>query len=400
MDPRSPSEGSARTSFPLLDSEPPTRSRRQRLIIPAAAVVVAALVAGLLWLKPWSSQAQPAAAQLPAGARAGRIVSLTASQDLVVSRTDGSHLVRLPALDQVGQNVTAALDNRYISLGDGQIVTTEGRKPAMARTKIYPFVSNMQGVFGTEPFSDHDQDLLALVSSNDVYTKNTVSEISLATGKSAALGVADQVAGDWQSAGAFVSVGVPVSPIAAMQAKALPDASVQLRTTGRPPVLLGTAATFARELGLPRKTPLQLTPYPNPSGSMVAVMADPITGRGGLVILSRTGRLITTVSRSVDFTSGLSWSPSGTTFAFSEKDARGQDGLGMWSAGGRVTTRMFPQGADYGDVIWSRDGKWVLSAASLSKNPNAALTHWVIMPAAGGQMVSLTGPGTPISWIG
>jgi WD40 repeat protein len=186
-----------------------------------------------------------------------------------------------------------------------------------------------------------------------------------------------------------------------MRARTLPDASVQLRIAGRPPLLLGTAATFARDLGLPQKTPLTLTPYPSPSGSTVAVMVAPITGRGGgVVILSRAGRLITTISRSAEFIGALSWSPSGTTFAFNEKTSRGQDGLGFWSMGGRLTIRTIPHGAYYGPAVWSPDGKWVLVAASRSQNPNAAFTHWVIMPAAGGPIVSLTGPGTPISWIG
>jgi hypothetical protein len=390
-----------RKAFPLLDSEPPPRPWWRRLIIAAGVLAVAALAAALVLVAPWSAgTGQPAAARLPAGA-SGRIVSLTAGQNLVMSGTDGQHLVRLPGLDQVGQQVTPALDNRYLSLGDGLIVTTAGRRPAMAKTKIYPFVSGMQGTFGTEPFSDRDQDLLAMVPSNDVYNQNAISEFSLATGKTVPLGVADLVSGDWQTAGAFVSVGKKVSPIAAQNADVLPDTRVELRTAGHPAVLLGTAATFNRAVSLPASTPVELDPYPSTSGSMVAVAVQPTSrdSKGGIVILSRTGKLIATIPRSANRVGPVNWSPSGRTFTFSETDSRGQGGLSFWTLGGRLITRAFPRGADYGSAIWSPDGTWVLAAASFSKNPNAADKHWVIGRASGGPVIALTGPGTPIAWL-
>jgi hypothetical protein len=311
--------------------------------MPAAVLAVAALAAVLVVVAPWSGgTGQPAAAQLPAGA-GGRIVSLTGGQDLVMSGTDGQHLRRLPGLDQAGQLVTPALDNKYISLGHGLIAGTGGRVPAMARTKIYPFVGGMQGTFGSEPFSDRDQDLLAMVSSPDVYNQNTISEFSLATGKSIPLGVADQVSGDWQTAGAFVSVGKKVSPIAAQYAETLPDTRVELRTAGHPAVLLATAATLNHDVGLPPGTPVELTPYPSSSGSMIAVAVQPTArGRSGIVILSRSGQLIATIPRSANAVGPLSWAPSAPTFNFAEKNPRGQRGLSFWTRGGQLITRAFP----------------------------------------------------------
>jgi hypothetical protein len=389
-----------RKAFPLLDSEPPPQPWWRRLIIPAGVLAVAALAAALVLAAPWSGgTGQLTATQLPAGA-SGRIVSLTGGQDLVMSGTDGQHVRRLPGLGQVGQQVTPALDNKYISLGDGLIIGTSGRVPAMARTKIYPFVGGMQGTFGTEPFSDRDQDLLAMVSSTDVYTQNTISEFSLATGRSVPLGVADQVSGDWQTAGAFVSVGKKVSPIAAQNAGALPDTRVELRTAGHPAVLLAPAATLNHDVGLAPGTPVELTPCPNPSGSMVAVVVQPTArGQSGIVILSRSGQVIATIPRSATFVSPLSWAPSAPTFNFAQTNSRGQRGLSFWTQGRQLITRAFPLAADYSSAIWSPDGKWVLAAASFSKNPNAADTHWVIGRASGGPMVQLTGPGTPVAWL-
>ena len=387
--------------FPLLDSEEAPRSWRRRLAIPAAVIVVVILAAGgFALVRSLSHKAPAATAPAPPVSAPGRIALITKDQNLVVSRPDGTHVVRIPSLEQAGQFVTPALDNRYLSLGDGEVAAATGHLPAMIHTKIYPFANGMQGANGA-PFADHDQELLALTPNNyGPYTGNQASELSLATGRSTAFGTADEIAGDPQARGMFVSVGAKVSLAAQSSNETLPDARVELRDAGRPTVLLATAAMLNRDLGQPRKVPVSLYLLPNPSGSEVAVEVGQVHGSGsaGLVVLSRTGRVLGVVPASKGPAGSVAWSPSGGSLAFPVVGTGGA-ALGIWSPGGQIRSLPFPGGARYDLCFWSPDGKWILCAAPADKKRNAMFSRWVIGKAAGGAMTKVTGPGTPVTWL-
>ena len=255
-----------RKRFPLLDSEEPPRSWQRRLAIPAAVIVVVLLAAGCFAVvRSLTHKAPSSTASAPAISAPGRIAVITKDQDLVVSRPNGTHIVKIPSLDQAGQFVTPALDNRYLSLGDGEVAAATGRLPAMIHTKIYPFANGMQGANGA-PFADHDQELLALTPNNyGPYTDNQASEISLATGRSISFGTADTIAGDPQARGMFVSVGARVPLADQTKNQNLPDARVELRDARRPAVLLATAGMLNRDLGQPADLRVSLYPEPNPA---------------------------------------------------------------------------------------------------------------------------------------
>ena len=390
-----------RKQFPLLDSEEPPRSRRRRLAIPAAVIVVLILAAGgFALVRSLSDKAPAATPPAPTVNAPGRIALVTKDQHLVVSRPDGTHIVQIPSLEQAGQFVTAALDNRYLALGDGEVATASGRLPAMIHTKIFPFANGMQAANGA-PFADHDQELLALTPNNEgPYTDNAASEISLATGRSTAFGIADEIAGDPRARGMFVSVGAKVPLSAQTGNENLPDARIELRDAGRPVVLLATAATLNRDLGQPAGLKVSMYPQPNPPGSEVAVEVAPVSGGGhaGIVVLSRTGRVLGVVPASKGADSGLSWSPSGSALAFTVARSGGA-ALSIWVPGGPIRSLPFPGGAGYELCFWSPDGKWILCAAPADKKPNALFSHWVIGKVAGGAMTKVTGPGTPVTWL-
>ena len=120
-------------------------------------------------------------------------------------------------------------------------------------------------------------------------SSNPISVVPLATGRAVSLGAGDQVAGDPQAPGAFVSVAAPAAPSASIQGGA--DAQIVLRDAGRPPVLLATAAALNSDLGYARSLPASLDPVPSPSGSEVAVAVRPEGASvTGIVILNRTGQ--------------------------------------------------------------------------------------------------------------
>lgn len=166
--------------------------------------------------------------------------------------------MKVPSLEQAGQFVTPALDNHYLSLGDGEVAAATGRLPAMIHTKIYPFANGMQAANGA-PFADHDRELLALTPNNyGPYTDNQASEISLASGRSTSFGTADDIAGDPRARGMSVSVGTKVSLADQAKNENFPGARVELRDAGRPTVLLATAAMLNRDLGQPASLPVSL----------------------------------------------------------------------------------------------------------------------------------------------
>jgi WD40 repeat protein len=406
-------EEPGRRPLPILDVEEQPRPWWRRLLIPAAVVVVAAIVAVVVIVATGHHSPKKVATAARKVSIPGQIVSLSSDQNLVTSSPGGTGVKSPASLTGVGPSAQDSLDGKYISLGDGRIVATSAGHVAMARTGIAPFVNNEQGAYGSEPLSNHDRDLLSLIPDNDYATQNRVQSYSVKTGKSAKLGVADGVSGDPLSAGAFVSIGVKKSGLTANNYQITePDLRAELMVPGKKPVLLGTAATLSRDVGLSPKTKVTLTPFPSPSGRQVAIAVGPLgrrttspSGRSdfssGTVVLSRSGKLIAKLPPAANPDGGsLIWSPDGTKLAF--VGAQGQHlSLGVWTIGQQIRTipTPFPGNLGGSTCLWSPDGKRILVAASLSRNPNASVRHWAIVSASGGTMVQVTGPGSPIDWL-
>lgn len=388
-----------RRRFPLLDDEPPPRPWWQRLLIPAGVIVLAGAVGAAIALWPTSSPGSRPAAGPPPGrlaGLAGRIIAVAPDQDLVVSNPDGSKAVEVKALGNVGDAVYPALDNRYLSLGNGQVVATSStRVPALASTRVGLFPGDQNSGF-IEPFADHDREMVVMLApSFNTATDFVVSEVSLATGGSVPLGIGHQVAGDPQGRGVFVSVAAPVVPTTSVTDVA-PDSRVELREAGRPRKLLATAATINRALGQDQRLPVELTPYPNPSGTEIAVTVQPQTGSStsGVVILNRAGRVLATVAtpKGPNGSDVVSWSPAGTSLAFTSAGPNGP-ALSIWSSG-QLRTQPFPASATASYCLWSPGGTALLCTTGQDNGQ-----RWLFASPSGGAMTKVTGSGLPVAWL-
>jgi hypothetical protein len=395
-----PGDRTLRRKFPAVDPEPPRRPWWARAIVPAAVVVVAGAVAAGVALWPFSPGAlrhtgaagQPAGSAAPAG---GRILALTPTGSLVFTYPDGTHVTTVRSLGAVGQVVSASPDHRYVSLGNGQVaVVRHGPVLAAYPTKI----SLGWGKTAAWPdsFADHERRLVVLLTYGaNVSATNPILLTSLATGRSVSLGVGDQVAGDPQAAGAFLSVAAPPRPSAAVP-RFSQDTRIELHDAGRPPVRLATAAALNHDLGQSRHLPVALIPYPDQSGDKIAVIVQPTAGsrQAGMVMLTRAGRVLGAVPARLGVEGTPAWAPSGRSLVYA---SNGRDGpeLRIWKIGGQVATRPFPVSSGYHWCLWSPDGASVLCTAP----ENAGSQRWAITRAAGGAMAGVRGPGFPVAWL-
>jgi hypothetical protein len=393
-----------RRRFPALDPEPPPPPWWRRLVIPAAVLVLAAAVVAVLQFRPfWPAARGPAGNSARLAGLAGRIVAVTAAGGLVLSDPDGAHVTR--AMGNVGEMVTGAPDNRSLALLNGQVITVR-HGPALALASSSVPLSSETTTAWPDPFADHERAIVMLqdFGAQSQSSSNPISVVSLATGRAVSLGVGDQVAGDPQAAGAFVSVVAPPSPTAvSVPGSAEPDSEIVLRDAGRPPVLLATAATLNSDLGYARSLPASLDPVPSPSGSEVAVAVRPQGASvTGIVILNRTGQILGRALTPFGTQSIPAWSPSGRSLAYlAGVDGGGTPELRIWTIGRPAVTSVLPgsvlpasaqstAGTGYGVCIWSPDGMSVLCGVG---------GGWAIAKAAGGRMAAVHGPGSPVAWL-
>jgi hypothetical protein len=394
-----------RQGFPALDPEPPPPPWWRRLIRPAAVLVAAALVVAVIRLVPWpGATSRPAAGRAAAGpagppVRAGgHIVAVSPEGQLVTAAPDGRHVMRFTGFGRVGDSVAAAPDLRYLALLNGQLISIRPG-PALVGIPAQIPLSSSDTVALPDPFADHDQAVATVLDYGDpsASAQNPVSVIQAATGQTAPLGTGDQVAGDPQALGVFVSVAAPPRPSAAV-VPLTADAAVELRDTGRPAVTLATAAALNRAAGLGAGLPVALAPFPSPSGAKVAVAIRPASGGPvtGVVVLSRTGRRLAQLNLArpgqAAIPGSLRWSPSGRSLAWLVAGAR--PALTVWPAGGQTVRISLPGKGSYGTCVWSPGGGSVLCPLTGGR----AVT-WVVAPATGGRPAVARGAGVPVAWL-
>jgi hypothetical protein len=398
-----------RRRFPALDPEPPPPPWWRRLLVPAGVLAaVAVVVTAVRLLLPLvvgsPASRSPEAVRLghhpvgPAVRAAGRVVLVTGSGSLALANPDGSHLARPGGLGNVGDAVAASPDNRYISLLNGQVISiSAGPRLASFPGKVQ--LSSNTTVTLPDPFADHGRAVVMLQDYGDptFSSSNPISVISIATGRSVSLGTGDQVAGDPAAAGVFTTVTGPL-PTGAVSLQNNPDATVVLRDAGRPPVLLATASELSHDVGLPRHLAVSLAVYPSPSGASAAVTVRPASGGsdGGIVILTRAGRMVAALLVRRGAGPDLSapfWSPSAKSLAYLSTGRSGAAQLSIWAAGRPIESSDLPASAGrYGSCVWAPDGTSVLCAS-------AGGSEWVVARAAGGQTAVTPGPGLPVAWL-
>jgi hypothetical protein len=364
-----------------------------------AGAVTAAVI---LWPRSAPASRQAASRQAQLTAAGGHILAVAGLGSLVLSDPAGRNVTKLHGVGEVGPAIFPALDNRYFSLDNGQVLAASGhRPPAMASTRVQLWPGSSEGT-SISPFADHDRQLVQLtLPFLSLANQSAIALISLATGKSIRFGRGHTAAGDPKAVGAFISVARPGPPAATATATNLsvaPDSKLWLRDAGRPAVLLATAADFDRDLHQSPRLQVALTPYPSPSGNEVAVTVQPqyASSTSGVVILSRAGRVLGTIATSAGPTGNdrVAWSPSGTALAFPAA-GRGKPALGIWTQGGQLRKTPFPAStaAEYKYCLWSPDGQSVLCASG------DVGQQWVIATMAAHKMTPIHGPGAPVAWL-
>jgi hypothetical protein len=332
-----------------------------------------------------------------AGLPGGRIVALTGTGSFVLSSPDGSRVTRPNALRNFGQPVSAAPDNHYFSLPNGELVAVH-QGPAL--TYLATKVANDGSTFAAwpDPFANHDRDEIMLRAYPGYESAaNPVFVVSLATGRSVPLGTADRVAGDPQTDGAFVSVAAPPSPSASATLTTA-DVRLELRQPARPGTLLATSVSLRADVGLASSLPVALWPYPDPSGRTIAVVVAPASGsQAGIVVLSRSGRELGSISASAGIRGFPAWSPSGGSLAFVSAGSSGPE-LHVWTVGGRSSAWKLPPG--HGDelCVWSPSGSAVI-CASMAVADSQNWTAVKVAAGAAGKSVAVNGPGLPVAWL-
>src|SRR5262249_46586183 len=141
----------------------------------------------------------------------------------------------------------------------------------------------------------------------------------------------DSAAADPQAPGAFVAYAKPsrVTPPGGVQ----PDVRLELRDAGARPRVLATSARITHALGIKSRYGVTLIPFANPQGTMVAVAVQPIGGGpGGVVVVSRRGKLLGHQSVVLGRSPALAWSRSGTTLAHVGAGTYGAE-LTEWQVG-------------------------------------------------------------------
>jgi hypothetical protein len=361
-------------------------------MIPVAALAVAAGLASLGYaLVPAGSH--PQVARTRAAGFGGMILAETRDGLLTLTDLRTGRVARLsklgplptsppPAVSADGKFVVAPAMGAVISLADPT-------RPAKIQTALSFNVDS--NPYLTSPFANRDTSLIVQATWHGVpIARARTSVQSIATGRTVSLGIADRVAGDPQTAGAFVSVArAGVEPPAG---EAVPDSRIELRRAGGPARVLATAARLGHVLGIRAVSALTLTPVPNAQGTFVAVEVQPVGrhGSSGIVVINRVGQVLGAESVGPGGIPTVAWTRSGASLAYIGLGTYAPE-LTQWTIGGQSTTGMFPVGAGrVGHCVWSPDGLSVLCMRGRNGT-------WLIMQS--GKVERPHGHGMVLAWL-
>jgi len=404
MQPADSSQIGQRPRFPALDPEPPPHPWRRA----GATLIVLVLAGAVSWLGYNLSGTAP-------HPHRRTVVSVSFARGLsgvVLAETPGSYLsetdmrtgkaVVFKKLGQFSSNPDPAVsaDGKYLlDANIGQLVSLSSPGHLETVANGLSFTPGDMPGFMADPWSDHDTGVVELsypVGSEDIQSNIPDAAVeSVGTGRAVSLGPADSAAGDPRQAGAFIAVPKPGKPLPDGNQ---PDAKVVLADVGSRSRVLATSAQLSRVLGIRRGTPVTLVPGSNPQGSMVAVQVSAMSATssgvvvngGGIVVLSRDGKLLASASG----TSGLAWSGwshSGRTLALVGY-GRDHPELVEWTVGGRSVTTTLRDSSQQGPsaCAWSPDDTAVICDGGPRGN-------WLVI-RSGTESVA-AGQGQPLLWV-
>jgi hypothetical protein len=374
----------------LVNRKPGGRRRVPRLGLAAVAIAALAVAGSVVGVRV-ASGAQP-------GPGGGRIVSVDFDGIVVLSDSDGQHRTWLSRLGIFqNQGMIAAPDNRFLVTSSGRLISVQ--HDGLAPTDVSATVGNL-ALFG---FADHDDALVGLeIEGPD--PRPTVEIVSLADSRMLTLGRADEVAGDPEAVGAFVTMPAatqPGGPPPPGGYAGEADRAVELQDYGKPTAVLATSTQLEADLHQ-RPGPVSLEVVPDRQGDKVAVVVNP-TATGdqgaGLVVLDRTGRVIGAIppSRGPIEYSQPAWSPDGSSLAYPSAAPR-QTRVTVWRLTGSVSTRDAPDlGAGLSYCLWATTGTRFICASTSCTADQAA--EWVVGDSRGGPLRLFPAAGVPLAWL-
>jgi WD40 repeat protein len=414
-------------SFPALDPEPPRRLTWRSARWPAVACVVAGAVAAVVLLTLSSSPPAPALAHF--ADRDGLVVFEQQPSGLLgTAAPDGSHrmmLTRLGALQGIDLPV-ASSDGHYLVNADGQLVTVGPAGPTSVSN-----LAERAGLTATAQAAEWARVTFAEGSRYVVASQCDTASSGIQTwvahlipiigGQQRALGTITDSVGDPASAGALVaaptSTSAASSPFECYSPVPAPDQAIELLRPGQPPRTIVTAAALTGALGWPRGTTVQLSAYPSPDGSLLAldvVAGNPqtVTGppaREGMVVLTRAGKIVADMRIPAGTYPQLRWSPDGQQIASCPAGRKVRSSVTVWAVsqgrGMAARTILLPGHHDLSctQLLWSPDGSQLIYAAqSSSKGITQAVNlqrGWTVIDLRSGRVHDVTAPGQPAAWL-
>jgi hypothetical protein len=331
---------------------------------------------------------------------------------IVAQGIDGALLTVAPdGADQRGYNITSVASEQipqYEAGPDGRLLMHTTGYPSPPRywsiVRIGPHTvsttdSAVLAAFDSAalsepvPFADHDR-AVVVVTQGFPESQSSAVIVSLADGRTMALGRADAAAADPQSFGAFVST--PDDP---HDGTGSSDAGIELRVPGQSPVTVATAGELNQDVGQVSSTPAELRVYPDRTGDKLAVMLNPsvaVVSNVPMVILDRHGHLLSAIPQASGPVASTqpAWSPSGRLLAYPTYTPTGP-ALAIQSLSGRP--RIYEasnSNTQIGNCVWSPTSVTVVCPAGIGTQ-----TAWDFASTTTGRLTSVKSLGFPIVWL-
>jgi hypothetical protein len=391
--------------FPAVDPEPPPRPLWRRAVGPVAVVAVAALIAVLAVTLPGAFSSDSASSTAGTSSWAARVPGVVVGWDPTSHKLlamDPTGTLRNPSILATGipNGASTSPDGFALWVGGGRYYNLENRH-LEAGPPNYPAGSfRADDVYGGSPFAGRDS-YVVVGGQGFASAPQTPVVISLFTGNRRSMPGAptDQVVGDPATNGAWVSVAHGL-PTGTDQNPQQPDSRIERRQPHRAPVTLASAAELARAAGFHGAGPVELTPYPSPSGKEIAVDVLSTGNTAGrpesVVVLTRTGKVVGQIG-AINLRQ-LSWSSDGSQLLVLQSPNE----LSTWQPdSGPPTTpavHLPSSAAGWGACLFSPFGTYIVCEASTPTAGAVTVSKWALLRISDRAVVTEPAHEVPVDW--